>query len=400
MTRGAPGTHANVDAHIRSSVAELAAALAGQFASLPNAGRRAPDLVKTLGIDNPLACRVLRVAHAADPAEAVEFMPTVNQIKRVIELASEHAPASKSAAAREAVARFSALVDEFGGDQRGFESLVSALTPRGVRRVEMAHRRAAFRANAHMWGVSSECVAQMSVLLPSADGKHLDLHGVNGFVNIRVTRPNARVMFAARMRPDNVAPQDLTHKTLGEELKAATLMSEFSTVHDAALREVQYAGFRGTRVDFKGVRPADAETIFIHRVMPKVVAIDSDEWARSNSMVSWPCELLHKDMVLPAGFSAPATLKQTAFARREDPKGVFELDAEDEVPLLESPEAILDQASLPETADVPRFAEILDWVMRRHGCGPLRVDVYRGRIEFPMMHSMVSLQVRHLPRKV
>ena len=395
-----------VNDQIRAEVARLSSSLEALFRHLPGAGRRALDLVRSLGIDNPLACRVLRVAHAADPAEAVEFLPTVNQIRRVVELAAERAPGAEADSARAAMQSFEQLVDELGVDQKGFESLVSALTPRGVRRVEMAHRRAAYRANAHMWGVSAECMVQVTVLLPDKEGKKLDLHAIDGFVGARITRPNARVIFAARTRPDNMTPDEMISRAaaerdqVGRELPAAALLTEFSTLQGAALREVQYAGFRGTRVDFKGVRPADAENIFIHRHVKGIVGLDSDEYARSNSMISWPTMMLHKDLVLPAGYTDPTTLSQRAFARREDPKAVFEFDPEDEVPLLESPAMYLNVDAAPHTANVPRLPEIVSWILDSHGARGTRLDVYRGEVEFPMLHSMISMMVRHVPMAV
>lgn len=397
------GTPSGVESQIRTEVAALSSSIAALFSMLPNGGRRAPDLVKALGIDNPLACRVLRVAHAADPAEAVEFLPTVNQIKRVVDLAAERSPGVEAQTAQAAVLKFERVVDELGIDQKGFESLVSALSPRGVRRVEMAHRRAAYRANAHMWGVSTECMAMVMILIPDATGEKLDLHAVSGFVGARITRPNARVMFAARTRPDNISPDEMIHSAagkelLGKDLPAATLLTEFSTLRGAALREVQYAGFRGTRVDFKGVRPSDAENIFIHRHVRGVVAVNSDEFAKANSMVSWPAMMLHKDLILPAGYTDPTTLSHRAFARREDPKAVFELDLEDQTPLLEEPQAFVGVTSAPSSANVPRVSEIVEWIFDRHGARGMRMDVYRSEIEFPMMHSMINLQVRHIPR--
>lgn len=395
--RSSLGDPGRVDAQIRACVAELTTSLSALFNALPSPARRAPGLVKELGIDNPLACRLLRVANAADPAEAVEFLPTVNQIKRAVDRASVKAPAPIAEAARSAVARFDELVTELGVDQRGFESLVSALSPGGVRRVEMQHRRAAYRANSHLWGCSSELITTTMILVPNEEGRHLDMHAIRGYVGMRITRPNAHVVFGSRMREPARAP-DGRLITDGSSISDAQLLSEFSTVEGASLKEFgDITGFRGTRVEFKGVRPSDAETMFIRRFVPHFVPTNTNEYAASNTLCSWPTAMFQVDIVMPAGVADPASLAAEAYARREDPKGAFALEAYERVPQFESPRSALGVTSLPPSRECPQLPEIFATVAGPFIKRGLKFDAFRLQVPFPMLHSLQCLKVRHIP---
>lgn len=386
-----------VESRIRQEVAELSGSLSALFATLPGPARRAADLVKTLNIDNPLACRLLRVARAADPAEAVEYLPTVNQIRGAVDAAGQLAPGPVAEAARQAVESFGRLVGEFGNDQRGFESLVASLSPKGVRRVDLQHRRAAFRANQHMWGLSAECVISLMVMVPGARPGYLDFHAVQGFVNARIMRPNMKVKLRARMRTPGEEAGDVSAETVGT-IGDAHLLTDFSTIDPTALREERFSeGFRGTRVEFRGVRPTHAETFFVQRFVPEFVRTDSAEFAISNSLVSWPAEMVHRELVIPVGHSDPSTVVLESFARREDPKGVYDLDPDDQVPLHDAPTVIRGVTSPPPTPEVPRLPELFASIAGRHVAAGTRFDIYRARVAFPMLHSLISLRVKHVP---
>src|SRR5690349_21978367 len=115
----------------------LCASLSRLLDHLPAPVERAAELERALQIDSPLAWRVFRIARAVDPAEAVEHLPTVNQLRRAVGQAEGHVPKAVYDGAMSAIERLGGIVSSLGGDQRGFESLVSALSPGGVRRVEL-----------------------------------------------------------------------------------------------------------------------------------------------------------------------------------------------------------------------------------------------------------------------
>ena len=394
-TRGDAST---VQQRIRLHLTDLAETLSVLLGSLPQPVRRAPDLVKQLGIDNPLACRMLRVAQAADAAEAIEFMPTINQVRRVVVRSAELAPGPAADRALDSMSRFDALVNELGIDQRGFESLVSSLSPTGVRRVELQHRRAAYRANAHLWGLSAESVVSLMVLLPGAKGDTLDLHAVLGFVHARITRPSSVIMFGSRLRRAGVS-DEVAASTDTARISASDLLHPFSTVQDASLSEVQDSrGFRGTQVNFRGVRPKDAETIFVRRYVPDFVRTDTDERCASNTLVLWPSALNHKDLLIPSGLTDPATLAVEGFARRDDPRRVFDLDPADRLPIHESPKHSAQITTLPTSTGYPRLNEVFESIAGEHLRRGVTFDLYRWQVPFPMLHSLLCLRVDHVRR--
>src|SRR6476469_1645215 len=117
-----------VEEQIRCVMSGLCAALSKLLFKHPAAIEKAADLERALRIDSPLAWRVFRIARAVDPAEAVEHLPTVNQLRRAVAQTSGIAPPAAVEAATAAVERLGDIMTSLGGDQRGFESLVSALS--------------------------------------------------------------------------------------------------------------------------------------------------------------------------------------------------------------------------------------------------------------------------------
>ncbi len=183
---------------IRDDVAWLSATLAKLFAQLPGPTARSTDLAHTLGVDKPLGSRLFRIARSADPAEAVGLLPTVNQLLRAVRTAGAKAPGAAADEALAAAERLAAAVEELGGDQRRFESVVSATSPKGVRRVELAQRRGAFRANTHLWGGSVDCTAGVLALLPGSDPGMVDGVYVFGNVGVKATRAGVRLPLGVR----------------------------------------------------------------------------------------------------------------------------------------------------------------------------------------------------------
>src|SRR5262249_23121903 len=148
------------------------------------------DLERALGLQTPLAWRIYRLSRAADAASAVEFLPTVRQLERVVAKAAKSVPAAIIDRANAAVAQVAAVVEQVGGNQGGFESVASGLSPAGVRRVEIEHRRAAFRGNSHLWGLQAGCLVACGIEQPGAEPGTRDGIVVRGLLDLQALRPD------------------------------------------------------------------------------------------------------------------------------------------------------------------------------------------------------------------
>ncbi len=267
-----------VEEQIRAVMTGLCTALSKLLDRLPVAIERAADLERALQIDSPLAWRVFRIARAVDPAEAVEHLPTVNQLRRAVAQASGQVPMPVYEAAAGAVEQLGNIVSSLGGDQRGFESLVSALSPGGVRRVELQHRRSAFRANVHLWGMHVRCLSLLVIIHTNNETGEIDGYFVHGYHDVRPTRPGVPMIIRSRLKADaqHPVPEGAPQPAVSHD---TDFLEAYSTLPRPSLAvSAREDGFVETRVGFRGVSAADAETIMLGRYVKRAFDISEEVW--------------------------------------------------------------------------------------------------------------------------
>jgi hypothetical protein len=383
-----------IEEQIRRVMSGLCTSLSKLLDQFPTAIEKAADLERALRIDSPLAWRVFRIARAVDPAEAVEHLPTVNQLRRAVAQCSGIVPCAAYEAATAAVERLGDIVTSLGGDQRGFESLVSALSPGGVRRVELQHRRSAFRANVHLWGMHVRCLSLMVIIHPNEKTDAIDGYFVHGYHDVRPTRPGVPMILRSRLkadiqRPDPAeAPQPaVSHET--------DFLEAFSTLPRPALAVSSVKdGFVETRVSFRGISPSDAETIMLGRYVQRAFDI-SEEVCDLKMMITWPCEMLHADVLMPTGLTDPSAAAVELYTCRDDPRQAFELRRDDRAAFHEQVKVYRGVERPPASAAYAHMREIFDDAIARHGwSGHGAYDLYRVQVPYPMMHGLVRLVIR------
>jgi hypothetical protein len=387
-----------VFAAVTSATANLARSMRRLLASLTPPVGTAGELVSVLGIDQPLACVIIRVANAGSAAEAVEYLPTLNQVRRVIDAAAARTSAKSLAdEARNAFVEFETLALDLGGDQRGFESLVSELSEQGVRRVEMQHRRQTYRGNAHLWGVNARAMMMLCVLNQSTVGGKFDMAAVLGLVGAVVRRPSRPIALSSRTR---VPGQDRGAPVVRppEPSERLQLLTEFSTIDPSAVVDLEglgsgHAGVQGIELQHFAFRPHEAETLYLLRQAPQCLTIADAPYFSIAPFVSWPTELMHIDLAVPAGVSLPASARAAMFCNRDDPRGAQTFEQVDAVPLAETVAVDLDASEIRPAQELPRLPELFASVLQSQGWQGTRFDFYRLRVPFPVLHSVLRMMV-------
>jgi hypothetical protein len=110
--------------------------------------------------------------------------------------------------------------------------------------------------------------------------------------------------------------------------------------------------------------------------------------------MSWPCELLHADVLIPVGLTDPAGAGLELYTSRDDPRQAFQLRPEDRAPFHEQAKVFEGVDRPLPAAAYPRLREVYDDVIERHGWAGGTYDAYRVQVPFPMMHGLVRLVLR------
>lgn len=383
---------------VRAVVMELCSALAAMVDGLPQPIRKAADLERALSLQTPLAWRVFRLSRATDAADAIEFLPTVKQLERVIAKAAAHVGDEAARRAEAAVERLGALMEEVGGDQRGFESLVSGLSPAGVKRVEIEHRRAAFRGNTHLWGLQARCLLACAVERPGSAPDKRDGCSIRGMLDLQTMRPDVPLMIQARMHftacnSGHAASEPKIPVLPGqpEWMSDLNLLTQFGGPRLPRLHtEVTPDGWQRTLARVPGIGRTEAVSFYLHQ---SYRGAPEDDEPGLGMLVEIPTEWLHLEFLVPVGWTDPSTRRTAAYANRHDVKRAYQCRPSDRIPMHEAAQHFAARETVPPAPEVPHWPEIVRHVLKEQGWWGQKFDVYRCLVQYPMLHAWTGMLV-------
>jgi hypothetical protein len=394
----------------------LRAAVAGVIDGLPGAASiaRAADLQRALDVRSTLAWQVYRLARTTDPLPEGSTIPGTGAMNRFFDAAvARGAPETVVEAARQAVREFKGVVQAHAGDRSAFDSMISSLGGQASAAVDLQHRRAAYKANSHIWGVRAKAQLSCLILRPApSDPERVDMLGVRGLIGLRRLRPNAtweisrsrqsesdgRVL--QRHDPKRVIPIDPPG---ADDTPGFSLLQGFCSQPLPKFKSVRGpAGFASVELEPTDIGNKAALTCLFGDVYPGFFARycdpdDPDPVFTSHSMVRTPCEVLvHDVMITPAVLSEPAEPLVFSDLRTVDP--AFAGRSRDLLPTSASVVHLGRGPQVLSSANVPRYAEMVQYALDRAGWDARQFDVYRCRVEFPVMPSSVMVRFE-MPRR-
>src|SRR5688572_24493512 len=365
---------------------------------------RAADLQRALDLRSTLAWQVYRLAYAAGPLAEASAIPGTTAMTRFFEAAAARgAPAPILSRARKALAEFKAVVHAHAGDRSAFDSMLSGIHGTGAPQIDLAHKRAAFKANSHIWGVRAKAQLACFVFQPSRDAPdRLDLLGIRGLIGLRRLRRDAswviarvRLFDADVQKPQRLDPGSAIDP-VDDDSGGVPLLRRFCSQPLPKFKRVPAGNdFVNVELDANGIGNQSAITGLIGDVYHGLYqryrdAIRSIHYMRSQ--VRTPVEVLVHDVLIYDGLfgGRPPELRVYGDHRGVDPAAPDrEIDA---LRLSESVAHLGRGADVLATPDVPRYAEMVRYALGRAGWDPERFDVYRCRVEYPVMPSTVSLE--------
>lgn len=380
---------------------ELCSSLARLIESLPAAPARATDVATALSINPQLAWQVFKTATATDPLAAVQFLPTSNQLQRVIAAARAAGASGEAAASAETASR---ELDEFitrnARDRREFESMASLFAQGAAEQVEAKQRRALHRANVHVYGIQAAAVYGCLVLHPTSAAESQTGHAalsMLGYVGLHTLRPEVPMSIVAEAGGWNT--------TESTPAGAAAAVRERATLHQGGTRLVE--GFGGgpspelardvedgkvvSRVRFAGAGRSGAVSFLIAQEFHNDQAMDLSPQLAVQLMV--PAEALVLDILIPSAWGASGKSEVTTYARRGKPNMATERRRVDEIVSSASISRSPRITDPPPSSDVPQLSRTMREVLSKRGWHGTLFDVYRCHTAHPVLHSLVELVV-------
>jgi hypothetical protein len=325
--------------------------------------------------------------------------------------AGQGVPSRLTESAAKAVEEFDRLIQIHAGDRASLEMMMSGYARRGRKQGDLTHRRAAFRANSYLWGVQAKTHLKADFLHPSGSSGQFDIGSIRGFVGFRWIRANVPWVIArARCTDDDGTlrrsfvrePLDPADE-LTEGAANVPLLRGFCTKPLPVFRRVDGPhGFVEDELIEGPVGNTAAITCIIGEVARNVASYYRDErnhYGDLSARMRTPCEVLlfdqfvHEDMF---GLISPDLLVYSDLDRAfEVPRPQRERDR---LPTWEMVEYLGKGPSVIHTPDVPRYAEMARYVFAQLGWDGERFDVYRIRIQYPIIPSTVVMR-HELPER-
>lgn len=393
------------DKHAVDVLGRLRAAFANAIADMPGNISRATDLQRIAGIDMNLSWRLFKVAHASSPLAAAPHVPGAAYIRNFLKAASRVGVRNELLKAIEsAVVEFDRLVRIHAGDRNTFNSMLSALLGNDdAGQFNLQQRRAAFRANRHLFGLQATTQLRCGFMEVGDDPSRVSLALLDGYVNLRQLRRNVPLTISRAMITDDadtpfaVPARSISPQDNGEI--GLALIPQFCSQPPPQLRRVRSTGgYLTGELTNPDVGNKGAITCvtgwWAQDVVPRYRSPD-DLHASVMSMVRVPSESLLFCLLVREDLWANLEPKSTVYSdhRAELPYPHAEYVMDD----LTSPEEhvtyVGQGAASLSTPDVPSFAEMVQHVFDRLNWDGEKFKAYRCRIAYPMMPSTVEIRI-------
>jgi hypothetical protein len=390
-------------------------ALAGVLESLPGQPSRAVDVARVLKVHAPLAWQAFKMAGTTEPLAAVKYLPTSNQLSRLIQ-AADDAGAGKGAVAtaRRAATDLDGFMSAHARDRREFESLMCSLSrdAGGGSQIDMKHRRLLVRSNSHVWGIQARTGYAAMIVHENEAGAGTTVM-IGGYVGLHVLRADVPMSCAVRTgvrSPSQVV--EGAEPTEGRVIKPAAPMAPMGETRlipplpgaavggtDKGLRLVTSGHEDGEAVSmirFPGIGRRAAVSFFLEQAYESAAGRAAQDGHSLASQVRVPSETLVLDLLVPSaaeGQEPFGAARVTTYGRRQGVDRVWERRAIDVLPTNEQASSVRGVVDVPPTQDVPRVPEIIRHVLKERGWYGEKFDLFRCRVEYPILHALVCMNV-------
>jgi hypothetical protein len=363
--------------------------------SLPESIRRAVDLERALRIERKLAWQVFRLSRANGLAE-VTNIPSLSSAARV-------ADAARARGVSEPVIdRFKAAFEQLEnfaveqcGDRAGLISMVSGLAHGQSENVNLRMRKAYFRNSAYLWGLQADAQVRTLIYEPSGpNDETLRNTLVSASLGLQSLRRSEPLTISSWLTPTPLEAPAGSNGAPAPIVPQFELLREYCSPNLPDLTHVpgKAAGVMETEMLIPAAGRSGALTIYLTQASPSGGDVRKSG-AGAGMFVSVPSAEIVTELLVPAGYASPATVRVAVFGRRHHPERVFEERPIDLLPQRESAIYLGRMLSSPPIDCAPHHHEAVRATLTRLGLIGRQFDIYRCRVQYPQIHTLVVMRV-------
>jgi hypothetical protein len=413
ITASAEGTPLSFALSFEKEAMEAVAALRaelGRMVDFQGGGvQKSRDIQKRWGVDFHLSWQVYRVVHSTNPLEACPHIPVPSAMQKLCAAARKHSIREEIVArVEQAYARFEGLVEYFSGDRTRFDSMATRLIGgEADTQAELAHRKSIFEGNRYVLGVELDTYLTVDIFHPAGAGR-IDYAGLRMKRQFRRLSSDAPVVIERRRvrAPDSPhhAPPAFPLDAAAFEKYGIPLLPNFCSMSDLRLQSLEEPdGTVITKWMGGGVGcPSALDVTFgeFWRDMPLRERPENRKGMTTSTTFTTPTRLFVRDLFLPRSVFGPPLCEVTRWGHAvEFPKRVEPLELMG-LPKLTCHERLTyvgSGASAAHSVGVPQYAEVLKSTCDTLGWDLNDMDVYRIRVEYPLIFTLLVLSLTFVP---
>ncbi|MGD8454513.1 MAG: hypothetical protein PVJ57_22080 [Phycisphaerae bacterium] len=385
---------ASFEQQTAETIARVRRAFADIVRALPQPITRACELHQTLQIDKVLGWRVYNVIRCSDPFAAARYVPGTSGVKIFLRAAQKRGvPPALTETATAALSDYQKLQRVHAGNRKRLDMLLAAHSDEGRAEVDIAHRRLAFEGNCYIWGASADVQFRTTFMGFSQTSGELDIATLGGLIGLQRLRPDVRWPLGKATCTNDA----------GEAIPAYTNEPIYDVQHPDETALKLFMSHPQPRIECRRteqvlkwellpgpVGKTGAVSCVTGEIMRRCGPIRRREGEASATYVTrvhTPAELLIVDHIVHRDLFGPLQHSVSVYGGIVDgTRGESDrVEVRETVQLLGSVDDLL------HTPEIPRYTEMTGHVFERLGWDPGQFDIYRLRLEFPIMLSEVRL---------
>lgn len=387
-----PGGGELFEAEAQGVLSRLCAAAKRLVKSSPTEIGKAADLHRALGVRPSLGWEVYKLAHAESPLGGIAYVPKPDPMASVLKAAGENGfKAEAIAVVERAYAEFESLVARHAPNRTTFDTMVAALAAHEApEQIGLKQRKAAYQANAQVWGFHAQAVYACSIWHAGATAGTEDIVSVAGIVGLRQLRQLAAIPLSGR----SIVVERGEPSTDYLPRSSQEILEEFTSKPMPVFEVEREAGNWREVLRLNGVGKGHDSTCFLVQATGQGTPTPAaPEWGIGR-LLTIPSEWHILDLLVPRGWADVGSVAVSTYGHPADMMAVQHLPETYRMPSLERGEHLgifVDKLVDPE---IPNCPEVVRSVLLRQGWQNTVFDIFRCRIRYPVFHAMNIMEVK------
>lgn len=379
---------------VRSSLAAMTNAIGGKI-------QRPADLQRSLGVDSKLSWQIFNVINECDPLSAAKLVPGEPSLKRLLQAASSRGVSDEHGEAiRDAITNFNRVVERHAEDRAEFDFMAASVaSPAEIAAAELLNRKLAYQAESRIWGVSTDTFSGINIIRRAPDGKASHICSIatkQGCRRLRADAPLNILGFNHRLTsPPPSDPETLPLDPEASGRYGYPILPDFCSQPLPDFAPCQF-------IDSKPTVHFHSREIGKQSSLNLTLGVVFPHSPDSKDISGRPLYFQDVRQVTPTRVVLSYLLAhRPSFGRVNPGLMIFRQCVGDEnaavamsapqIPVRETVRYLGAGPATWSTSEIDNHAAIIQSAFDRLGWNPVEFDVFRVRVEYPVLHSVLRL---------